>query len=90
MIDRRAITDTDSLQSSGAPVALLTRPRVREGVFDRASESGLFIRYSGVEEDEARDSYVRAHPKSTVFHLAGWSRAIERTFGARRHDLIAT
>jgi FemAB-related protein (PEP-CTERM system-associated) len=51
---------------------------------------GLIVRYSSQEEDEARDVYVRAHERSTVFHLSSWAAAVERAFHAERRDLIAT
>ena len=89
MINRRNVTELSSFQSSGATVGHLTRRGIRDGVLKLVDELEVFIRYSGEPEDGARDDYVRAHPKSTVFHLSGWSRAIERTFGARRRDLIA-
>lgn len=30
---------------------------------------------------EAWDAYVEGHPGGTLFHLAGWKQAVERTFG---------
>lgn len=35
------------------------------------------------------DSYVRAHPDATFFHLAGWGRVVEKTFGHRSYYLCA-
>jgi FemAB-related protein (PEP-CTERM system-associated) len=40
-------------------------------------------------DDAARDELVTAHPRGSVFHLAGWGRAVERVFGHRRQDLLA-
>ncbi|MCU0725882.1 MAG: FemAB family PEP-CTERM system-associated protein [Planctomycetes bacterium] len=38
---------------------------------------------------EARDTFVRGHPEGSVFHLAAFGRAVERTFGHRQVDLLA-
>ncbi|MAF65228.1 MAG: hypothetical protein CMJ84_06175 [Planctomycetes bacterium] len=54
----------------------------------RASE--LIIDSLGAEYDGLRDDYVRSRSSSTLFHLTGWSRAVERAFGAGRRDLVAT
>ena len=35
------------------------------------------------------DDYVRNHPESSVYHLSGWRRVIERTFGHRTFYLLA-
>lgn len=40
-------------------------------------------------EDDARDRLVRAHPRGTFFHLAGWRRVVERAMGHRGRDLLA-
>lgn len=37
----------------------------------------------------AWDEYVRRHPDGTFFHLLGWKRAVERSFGHRSHYLLA-
>jgi FemAB-related protein (PEP-CTERM system-associated) len=39
--------------------------------------------------DAQRDAFVRASPRGTIFHLAGWRRAVETTFEHEPHDLIA-
>lgn len=39
--------------------------------------------------DAERDRFVRAHPRGSVFHLAGWRRAVERAFGHPSSDLVA-
>lgn len=54
------------------------------------TNQGLLVRYSSQEEDSLRDSYVRAHEQSTVFHLSSWAAAVESAFQAERRDLIAT
>ncbi len=56
----------------------------------KEAQQGLLVRYSSQEEDEVRDAYVRAHERSTVFHLSSWSTAVESAFHAERRDLIAT
>lgn len=49
----------------------------------------LRIAASGPGDDGRRDALVASHPQGTVFHLAGWGRAVERIFGHRRRDLLA-
>ena len=92
MIDRRA-----SWKDQGAGLAAgrawtevdrRSEGRGRDQVRAR-SEQGLLVRYSAPDEDARRDAYVRLHERSTVFHLSGWARAVERAFGAERRDLIA-
>jgi FemAB-related protein (PEP-CTERM system-associated) len=39
--------------------------------------------------DAARDEFVRGSPGASVFHLAGWRRAVERVFGHEARDLVA-
>lgn len=41
------------------------------------------------EDDAARDRLVDAHAAGSVFHRAGWGRAVERVFGHARRDLLA-
>jgi FemAB-related protein (PEP-CTERM system-associated) len=43
-----------------------------------------------VPSDAERDSFVRAHPRGTVFHLAGWRRAVERAFHHLPRDQVAS
>jgi FemAB-related protein (PEP-CTERM system-associated) len=40
-------------------------------------------------EDAARDDFVRAHPRATFFHLAGWRRVVEQVMGHEPADLVA-
>jgi len=54
------------------------------------SDQEIIFRYASAEDDVERDAYLRTRSDSTVFHLSGWSRAVERAFGAQRRDLIAT
>lgn len=35
------------------------------------------------------DAFVEACPEGTFFHLAGWKRAIDETFGHPTHYLYA-
>lgn len=35
------------------------------------------------------DDFVRAHPHGSPFHLTGWMRSLEETFGYRPHYLLA-
>lgn len=41
------------------------------------------------EDDEARDAYVRAHPRGTFFHQSGWRDVVEREMGHDPADLLA-
>lgn len=47
------------------------------------------VRLSTPADDEARDAFVRATPKATFFHLAGWRRVVTRVFGHTALDLVA-
>ncbi len=49
----------------------------------------LLVRAARPEDGAARDRFVRAHPQGTLFHLAGWGRAVERVFGHESRDLVA-
>jgi FemAB-related protein (PEP-CTERM system-associated) len=51
--------------------------------------AGIELRAAMEREDEARDVFVRAHPRGTFFHLAGWGRVVSGVFGHRRRDLLA-
>ncbi|MBW1863923.1 MAG: GNAT family N-acetyltransferase [Deltaproteobacteria bacterium] len=37
----------------------------------------------------AWDDYVRAHPRSTLYHLSGWKNVIEKTYGHKTYYLMA-
>jgi FemAB-related protein (PEP-CTERM system-associated) len=39
-------------------------------------------------EDARWDSFVRAHPDGSFFHLSGWRRAVEETFHHEPHYLV--
>jgi FemAB-related protein (PEP-CTERM system-associated) len=47
------------------------------------------VRVDRDDGGEARDAFVLAHPGGTIFHLAAWGQAVERTFGHRQADLVA-
>jgi FemAB-related protein (PEP-CTERM system-associated) len=49
----------------------------------------LVVRAAQSADDAARDRFVRAHPRGTIFHLAGWRRAVERVFEHEGLDLLA-
>ena len=40
-------------------------------------------------DSEQWDDYARTHPQSSVYHLSGWRRVIEETFGHRVFYLLA-
>lgn len=40
-------------------------------------------------KEQAWDTYVQGHPKSTLCHLSGWKNVIEKTYGHRSYYLIA-
>jgi FemAB-related protein (PEP-CTERM system-associated) len=47
------------------------------------------VRASTRTDDDARDAFVRSHPRGTLFHLAGWRRAVEKAFAHPARDLVA-
>jgi FemAB-related protein (PEP-CTERM system-associated) len=47
------------------------------------------IRSFEPRDDAKRDRFVRSSPHGSVFHLAGWRRAVERTFDHEPRDLVA-
>ncbi len=47
------------------------------------------IRPGRPEDDAARDRFVNSHARGTFFHLSGWRRAVERSFGHEPSDWIA-
>ncbi len=47
------------------------------------------IRETSWSDDPRIESFIRAHPDATPFHLPAWSRAVERGCGQRAHTLIA-
>lgn len=49
----------------------------------------IAVRRSDPRDDDARDAFVAAHPAGTIFHLAGWRRAVKRVFGHEEKDLLA-
>jgi FemAB-related protein (PEP-CTERM system-associated) len=42
-----------------------------------------------LQDRGAWDSFVRAHPQGTFFHLSGWQRVLKRAFGHRSYYLVA-
>jgi FemAB-related protein (PEP-CTERM system-associated) len=54
-----------------------------------ADDPAVDVRASSAGEDAERDRFVRGHPRGTVFHLAGWRRAVERAHGHGPRDLLA-
>jgi FemAB-related protein (PEP-CTERM system-associated) len=67
-----------------APPAARARPHAEGG-----AAGALELRALSASEDAARDAWVEAHPRGTLFHLSGWRRAVARVFGHRAHDLGA-
>jgi serine/alanine adding enzyme len=41
------------------------------------------------EDSQKWDSYVLSHPRATLYHLSGWKRVIEKTYGHKGYYLIA-
>lgn len=48
------------------------------------------IREYTANDRTAWDAYVRSHPQASVYHLSGWKRVIERTYGHRAYYLMAS
>lgn len=55
----------------------------------RATEPPLEIARFEAREDSARDAFLRTQPGASIFHTAGWRRAVERVFGHAPRDLVA-
>lgn len=51
--------------------------------------SNLKLRIALDTERQAWDDYVLSHPRGTFFHLTGWKRVVEKTFGQRSFYLLA-
>lgn len=58
-------------------------------VAELPSTASLELRAGLPSQDTRRDAYVRAHPRGTFFHLAGWRRMVERVHGHDSLDLCA-
>lgn len=43
----------------------------------------------GVDDEKRWDEFVESRDEATVYHLSGWRRVIERSFGHRTHYLMA-
>ena len=54
-----------------------------------AETAGLEVRALEPALDPERDRFVHAHARGTLFHLAGWRRAVERAFGHEPVELAA-
>lgn len=55
----------------------------------RAIEPPLVIARFDAREDGARDAFLRSQPSASIFHTAGWRRAVKRVFGHAPRDLVA-
>ncbi len=53
------------------------------------SPTGLSIRPARAEESGTRDAFVLAHPRGTLFHLAGWEGVVTRVLHHAAADLYA-
>jgi FemAB-related protein (PEP-CTERM system-associated) len=53
------------------------------------TDSGPTVHTLDKTEHAAWDRFVAGRPDATFFHLAGWSRVVERTCGHRTHYLCA-
>ena len=93
MIDRRdaiGSVEGERVHKARSSEGLAIASRSEGLISASLPDQQLSYRYSSVEDDASRDAYLRSRSDSTVFHLSGWSRAVERAFGAQRRDLIAT
>ena|SRR5438876_83974 len=64
-------------------------PGGRCGEDCRCEKSMLQIRHCGFSDSAQWDDYAQSHPGSTIYHLSGWRRVIEETFGHRTFYLLA-
>ncbi|HKO10076.1 MAG TPA: peptidoglycan bridge formation protein FemAB, partial [Alphaproteobacteria bacterium] len=55
----------------------------------RAGTASLGVERLAAGDERSWDEYVRAAPRGTFFHLAGWKRVIERAFGHATYYLAA-
>ena len=51
--------------------------------------SQLIIRRANEADREAWDSYVLSHLQGTLYHLYGWKKVIEETYGHKAYYLLA-
>lgn len=49
----------------------------------------ITVRYFVPEDRKGWDAFVKNHPKSTFFHLAGWKDIVETSFNHKPHYFIA-
>jgi FemAB-related protein (PEP-CTERM system-associated) len=56
---------------------------------DADSSTDVAVRAGEPAHDAERDRFVSAHPRGTLFHLAAWRRAVEKSFGHESRDLLA-
>ena len=47
------------------------------------------IRLYQKSDRRAWDQYIMTHPAGTIFHLSGWKRVVEQSFGHKAHYLLA-
>lgn len=47
------------------------------------------VRSFDAAQDAQRDAFLRTRSNASIFHLAGWRRAVERVFGHEPRDLVA-
>ena len=47
------------------------------------------VRFYQDDDKSKWDSYVLNHPEGTFFHLIGWKRVVEKTFGHKSFYLVA-
>jgi len=54
-----------------------------------SGQPALSIRPADSASDAERDRFVERHAQGTIFHTAGWRRAVERVFGHEGLDRLA-
>ncbi|MBL8857419.1 MAG: FemAB family PEP-CTERM system-associated protein [Planctomycetes bacterium] len=69
------------------PIEAPRIPKTKNRGFETAAQ--VEVRRFDPATDSARDDFVRSSSSASVFHLAGWRRAVERTFGHDPRDLVA-
>ncbi|MDY6973157.1 MAG: GNAT family N-acetyltransferase, partial [Thermodesulfobacteriota bacterium] len=52
--------------------------------------TGIELKTLRSDDSSEWDNYTRAHLHSSVYHLSGWKKVIEKTYGHKTHYLIAT
>ncbi len=83
----------DEILEGGSEIDLVPQPGALPTQAADGSENGsdlpITVRELVPGEDARWDAFVTAHRDGTFFHLTGWRRVVEETFGHESHYLVA-